>query len=438
MSHKLLVCVLLIVACCGFKNYSYKLVSKHNIYWINNNDDTLPSCFLALSDIHLHDGKNQDSAECNCGDSGNDLWDSAKKKINQVIEVNHPKFLLALGDFPFHFKGNINAVENSFKTVYTELITIAKKYNLPLIIAPGNNDSYTGDYQSLTNDHPVLFLPGKNTVACYADSTLETSLGCYAAYPLGKKNHLKIIVLNTVIFSAHKENNGSPTYTLQKQNADATIEMKWFIKQLQQAKNNNDNVLIAMHIPPGFDAYFGKSSPDSLKNLWSTSLQFKGSPLLNDFLDEIYNYKNNIVGILSSHSHMDGLRLLIDDTTITTSKIASLLVSVPGIAPGHGNNPSMKMVTYNPHKNFELENFTTYFMNYDNHNRIVKNFDSSYTFSNQFQCKADTSMLANVTKIFVRDSSRLNNYVDSIYFTKTKSILNNSSNVAKAIYVIKQ
>ena len=43
--------------------------------------------------------------------------------------------------------------------------------------------------------------------------------------------------------------------------------------------------------------------------------------------------------------------------------ITSLLLSEPGIAPGHGNNPVIKRIEYDPN-NFALKNFITYYMNY--------------------------------------------------------------------------
>ncbi|MEO8413410.1 MAG: metallophosphoesterase [Ginsengibacter sp.] len=388
------------------------------------------STFLVISDIHLNSKSNQAlSGE----DAGRDLWDSAKIAINTLLNgtiASKPKFLLVLGDLPFHVNddlGNLDAVRNSFDTVYNDLCAITKKARIPLIIVPGNNDSYDGDYHELNPDHAVpLFNPGAE--ASLADTSLSR-IGIYSVYPMGKHVKLRLIVLNTVIFSTPKENEHF-FYGTDRQ-AHTSLQMTWFRNQLKVAAYNKETVLIAMHIPPGNDGY--PACQTGNKYLWDSSLLFEGRRLQNAFLDITDSFKNNIAGLLASHTHMDGIRLLQkNDTAIT-----SLLISVPAITPGHQNNPSMKLITYNPLKNFELEDFTTIYMKYWNHNKkgSVTNFKNQYTFKGQFKGSGTISILAHISNIFQRDRKQLINDIDNIYTVENVPAALANNNDTVTIYV---
>ena len=185
-----------------------------------------------------------------------------------------------------------------------------------------------------------------------------------------------------------------------------------------------------MHIPPGNDGY----TTDSTKKiyLWDNKLQFEERPVQNAFLDIIDSFKTNIAGLLSSHSHEDGIRLLMNNDSVS-----ALLISVPSITPGHHNNPAIKMITYDPEKNYELEDFTTWYMPYWK-NKMVTNFSGHFSFAKEFNPNADTSMLANIKAILKRDEKELNNYVDSIYTEKNGAPGATHNNAEVTIRVMKQ
>lgn len=419
----------------GFKkinsNYRGNINRKHSS--LTDTPNTRP-CFLIISDIHLNSKQKQASSD---GDSGYDLWDSAKKQINTFLKQtgsSRPKFLIVLGDLPFHVDDNldnITSVRNSFATAYEDVKKMAKAAGIPLIIVPGNNDSYDGDYNQLNPRHSVsLFYPGSE--ASFADHSFS-DIGFYSVYPLGKHVKFRLIVLNTVIFSSPKNNN-TFSYGVNKQ-SHAILEMSWLRKQLRDATDKKEMILIAMHIPPGNDGYPADTS-SAKKFLWDTATKFEGRTVQNAFLDIIDSSRNNIIGLLGSHTHMDGIRLLTKDD----STISSLLISVPAIAPGHHNNPAIKLVTYNPEKKFELEDFTTRYMKYWDGNKPgnIKNFGDYYTFKNEFHCSSDTSMLANIMEILRTDRIKLNNYTDSIYSVKNGSSRSINNNASVTIYVTKQ
>ncbi len=212
------------------------------------------------------------------------------------------------------------------------------------------------------------------------------SLGCYSALPLatlplGQQAGPLVLVLNSNIFTARY---GKMTGK-ERQAADAQRELDWLGGQLRTAAANHRQVLIAMHVPPGKDGYLKAAAnretcTGNFKDLWDTSVRVpkEGTSLSpqNIFLDLVDAYRNSIVGIVSSHTHMDGIRLLKDRTE---DSVSALLISAPGIAPGHGNNPGFKLVGYDP-VNFQLNGFTTFYSDFYP-DRTVKTWgDLSFSF----------------------------------------------------------
>lgn len=389
--------------------------------------------FLAISDMHLHAALAQ---SCGNNDSGDDLWSAAKTKISALLSGSNgskPKFLIVLGDLPYHSKddfSDIEQVRKSHDTVYNDLIKLVSISKIPLIIVPGNNDSYDGDYHALNTKHEVnLFLPGVTGEA--ADQTYADK-GFYSAYPMGRKEKFRVIVLNTVIFSA--TNSGNFAYGPDKQ-VDATLQLTWLRKQLLDVKAKGESALIAMHIPPGKDGYY-KTNPDDTKYMWDTTLRYQGRTLQNAFLDIADSAKNNIVGLLASHTHMDGIRILSKDNT----SVSSFLISIPGIAPGHRNNPSIKEISFNPQNKFELEGFTTYYMKYWNGitNCQMSTFDKQFTFQSEFHAATVETMRQTLTGLFKKDKTALYNDVDSIYSVKNGPSASLHTNVPVTVMVGKQ
>ena len=389
-------------------NSSLKLSAERSL-----SKDTIinyPS-FLIVSDTHLHHGENQGMALDTNSDSGDDLWQAAKSEIDSVIKNNNPKFLIVLGDLPFHSLGNLSDVDSSLVTVYNDLSEIARKDNLPLLIAPGNNDSYSGDYKPLTSNHPVFFQPDTNNVATYANDSLTVPLGCYSVFPFGRSIRFRVVILNSNIFSSHIDKQSGLSSYGANQSIDADTEMRWFGEQLQEASNDSEHILIAMHVPPGLDG--NQTIYDHVdRYMWfSAGIQ-------NRFLDLIHEYEDNIVGLLASHTHMDGIRLLRNNNR---DSITSLLISEPGIAPGHGNNPAIKLIKYDP-DNFAIKNFVTYYMDYWNRDTAptLKSWDSSFIFSNVAPGYDPSSM--NMLDYFRKscDKNCLDQIIDSIYTAKSK------------------
>jgi hypothetical protein len=171
--------------------------------------------------------------------------------------------------------------------------------------------------------------------------SLISSIGCYAAWPLGNKSKLRIIALNTTVFVQKYPNK-----------KDAASELKWLTLQLENAKRAGDNVILAMHVPPGINAF---TSTDEKKNyFWDVAPLYNSMSIQDTFMGLVDRYKNIISCLLSSHTHMDGFSRL----HARNDALTGVLLSVPAIAPSLFNNPSMDIVKYD-RNTFAIDNFVT-------------------------------------------------------------------------------
>lgn len=357
--------------------------------------------FLALSDIHLdHTAKTTNYGK----DAGTDLWNSALTKASALIAANHPAFILILGDLPAHGLLNCNRSAN-IKTVLQSLRTKLGANAIPIYLLPGNNDSLDGNYHSFSNKEGRSLLqldPGwpainsgnpcaANHVPCVIDTTHFRS-GYYSAYPLGSKKRLRLILLNSVIFT-----NGHYVSDDGISQLDAAkAEINWLAKDLADAKAHHDAVIIAMHIPPGL-AYD--------KSLMWGNLQFNNNTLLHQFIGIISQYQSNIRLLLASHTHADEIRKIYN----AKGDFVGLTVSVPSISPIHNNNPGMKIFTYNP-KNFKITDVKTFYTTptagtWGNDN---------YSFNDSYHCKSKDIVACIKEKSFERLSKSMN----EIYLVK--------------------
>lgn len=339
--------------------------------------------FLVISDPHLKSDKLQ--KDWTFEDSGRDLWEAAYNHFDSLMGGKlgnpKPKFALLLGDLPWHGHSFYDTLSTRKNTglVLAKMREIADSNQVALLYAAGNNDSWNGDYHQFSNpkdsipfqtdrgyqkDWPLI---GKGacglteSTPCLADE-MYLKKGYYSAYPLGKEAKLRIISMNSVMLtvnsgSSHHYTNDNATY-LKTQKADAKEQMKWVATQLKQVDSLQEKALLIMHIPPGIDG-FGDST------LWTSCLtsysekEQKEIPVQNHFLELIDTFQESVIGILTSHTHLDGIRKLQNKDSVFTD----LLISIPGIPLKNGNNSAMKVIEYN--KDYELTNFTTHYNSFD-------------------------------------------------------------------------
>ncbi|MEM5566282.1 metallophosphoesterase [Psychroserpens sp. AS72] len=330
------------------------------------------SSFLALSDVHL----NSDAGNVTFGrgnDTGDSLWARTKLKLEAVIKAEQPKFMVYLGDLPHHC--DTSRVKNV--TLMLEHLR-SLNINIPLLYLPGNNDSLGGDYASFQNrDSVTPFSTDKNKFDPWpilheskgkikiSDTDFRSKFGYYATDLAIGTDTLKIIALNTVIFtkSYYVSQDGVT------QQAAAEKQFHWLEKTLDSIKTNKP-ILMMMHIPPGIDNYavFDKNKkgcnnvPGPMWNPYLKVTNLNGDllTLQNAFLNLVEGKKAQIKGILTSHTHFDGIRRLYSSKSVQNDSLIAISMSTPGITIGHGNNPGFKMYTYND-VTYDILDFETYY-----------------------------------------------------------------------------
>lgn len=364
--------------------------------------------FLFLSDIHLNTTSNTTAYG---SDTGMELWANFLNKADSVLRSdNPPRFVVYTGDLPAHYSCSPScylppekrATHNqNLKVILTGLRNLADKYNIPLFYMPGNNDGLAGDYYSFAdeqqqtpfslvpdtkNPYPALnILPGSAKAPCLVSNPHPT-MGYYSARPV---EGLRLISMNTIIY-----NSGFQAVDGTNQQTDGDAQMLWLASQLAEARAQNEKVYIAMHIPPGTDAYSGNS-------MW-VKLPGQITSWLNIFLSLTTIYENTISGILYGHTHMDELRRLYDSTG---TRITEVAISCPGVTPQHYNNPGFKTVTYDAASK-ELMDFTTHYTT----PTATSWGNSSYSFRSTFSGKPGVSLFQQLSNMPLTDITHtLNN-----------------------------
>jgi 3',5'-cyclic AMP phosphodiesterase CpdA len=324
--------------------------------------------FLFLSDVHLSTNITQSVYG---QDAGTDLWSVCKTRIDSILRSpNPPAFILYTGDIPEHGGISDTSLRNrNIDNLLADLHSLSAVRNTPVFYLPGNNDGLDGDYCLFANQAgrtPLSLLPGyapypyqafnvyPTPVAgkAYMRSGENLTAGYYAAQVMPG---LRILSLNSVIWSNQLCAKCAVTQDCNTQQADGDKQMAWLQQQLAAAATAGDKVYIAMHIPPGADAYATSYSPASPVYMWRNGTG--AASWQNKFLAAVALYSTTVAGVFYGHTHMDEFRLLYDQGGVNCTQVA---ISCPGISPMFGNNPGFKLVTVNGSNKLPLDYITYY------------------------------------------------------------------------------
>lgn len=432
----------------------------------------LTNKFIALSDVHV-DGDLTETTfgHSNVSVTSEKLWLRTKAKIELTACKENPKFMVYLGDLP----GYDDAERRDNTHLMLENLRNLE-VDIPILYLPGNNDSLKGDYHSFTNangntvltedsdpSNPWPILNSNSTTVNVSNLDFNKEFGYYSVDLDDNGKILKVIALNTVIFSSKEETN--PTTGKKhaaynsRQNAQhqyvegddgvsqqkaTQIQMHWFEQKLKGLKTK-DRVMIMMHIPPGTDGYDNGSG--NYGQMWNDKLTYTtkdkaGNTIIYElqdgFIKLLSDHKPNIVGLLNGHTHLDGLRRIYNSTPKQTPDFVTFSITTPGIAVNHNNNPGFKMFTYNP-STFDLLDFKTYYASPTN---TTKNGafeyakDSFYTFRQAYNVIGGTTTI----KSTIENSSTdllVKNMRKTIGVKSNKDV-NNTMNLDTALTVYKQ
>lgn len=298
--------------------------------------------FLILSDIHLNKNTSHLMAISPASSSLlNNLDESTFKQflshITQAMtqgEIKKPSFILLLGDIEAHTRTSKKSIIEDESLVFALL----KQYfpTIPIFYVFGNNDSLESDYGPFT-DKKNKGLQSPYDIAMqeagWSNGFLSSGAACnHGIYPcILHENReegyysgyirpkFRLIVLNSVMFSFNRHGMNEQ---------DAIKQRQWFASELEAATKHNESILIALHIPVGNNIYNHES-------FWTIKDSY-------EFLKLIDTYHANIVGILSSHTHHEEIKLIKN----AEHSIIAGIYGIPALSSMYGNQPAFKIIDY--------------------------------------------------------------------------------------------
>lgn len=399
--------------------------------------------YLHLSDVHLDlSGASTDTDP--------QLWAITKAKLASILSgPDAPAFVIYTGDLPGHYDCGDQATnpdcalqtdqqpvhDADVQAVLQDLRDLVADSGTPLLYMPGNNDSLAGDYFSFTDasgETPLSLVPGTGYPAVNASkpcgsppclvSNPRPGLGFYSARPV---DGLRVVALNSVILGReYHEVDGV------SQLDAGNVQLDWLAGELDDAEGR-EKVLIAMHIPPGDDAYavsagkpetwmwarqpqgedegdasgYGGPTGEGDGSGGASAAPVSGADWLDRFLDLVAAHRDTVIGLAYGHTHLDELRRLHG----RDGGVTEVAVSAPGITTNHGNNPGFKLVTYDRDTK-ELLDFVTFYTKRGN----PAWGDDRYSFSTHYGC-AGQSILACLTSATYADTAAVNQVMEELY-----------------------
>jgi sphingomyelin phosphodiesterase acid-like 3 len=179
-----------------------------------------------------------------------------------------------------------------------------------------------------------------------AKSTFQ--LGGYFSVAHPTVANQEIIVLNTVFWSASYKscaaNSGDP----------GEAEMEWLGWKLYNARLLHHGVTLAMHIPPGMDAYTSAHGQcQAPTSFWQAKYSTEFSALMS-------SYSEVVQRAFAGHTHMDDFRFVAADPA--SGGAASLpLRMTPSVSPIFKNDPAFSVMFYSL-KTAAISDIFTYFL----------------------------------------------------------------------------
>jgi hypothetical protein len=200
--------------------------------------------------------------------------------------------------------------------------------NTPLYWTLGNNDSDCGDYGIVPNGKLLADL-AKDWTQVARDPAAAADFvqdGYYETVLPGAAG--RFIGLDTVAWSRHLN-----TACADPRQDPGKAELDWLGRHLQTDAQAGTMVTLAMHIPPGLNAFQNQCGLPS-------EAFFKPEDQ-GPFLDLLARYAPHIRLLFAGHTHFDDLKVY----RIQGKPMAAVHLT-PSIGPNHGNNPSFQVGLY--------------------------------------------------------------------------------------------
>lgn len=239
------------------------------------------------------------------------------------------------------------AREFAEKTLAFVLNELAEAFpGIPVYFALGNNDSDCGDYK-LDAHSTFLANTGKvvaGTLSPADQPSVEESFGAggYYSIPLPAPVHsARLLVLNDLFWSKkYTTCSGRPDAT------QATEQLGWLAKQLEEARNKKEKVWVMGHIPPGIDVHGTVTKFRNVCGGQNPEMFLSTEKMA----DEMVDYSDVVSLGIFAHTHMDEMRALRPSGNkhgAGPEKPVAIKM-VPSISPIDGNMPSFTVARIDP------------------------------------------------------------------------------------------
>lgn len=402
------------------------------VHAIVNNEDAGLNNFLVISDIHLISSSPPPTMEINphgsfiVNNMDNVTFPDLLQKIQDGVQngtVPNPKFIIFLGDLVGNYLPFNSAVHIIHEqAVFTQLKN--KFSGIPIFYVFGNHDSTREPNGPFYNDDPTVQYKSPYQVAKasgWADGFLSTGIQCsygssfsqpclidentqYGYYSAYVQEKLRLIVLNTTMLWTEAADTSAD---------GVNAQFTWLEEQLQNAQDNRESVLLAMHVPFG----------NFLQN--ATPVNYLEPNYNNNFLTIIAKYNNIIIGMVAGHEHLEELKVLTEN-----NKPVNFLINVPAMVTYSGNAPAFDTVylqntpIYRTGSNWKFFDYDAFYFLGTGVDENTPLLQKLYSFNNAYCDGLATSVLDCFQKISVTK------LVDTMNFYHTAGNPNFSLNLA--------
>ena len=270
-----------------------------------------------------------------------------------------------------------------------------------IIFALGNNDSNIGNYSVDTGGEYLAMIYehmrslNKDLNIVFDNDTESFRSGGYFSVKLNGKKKLRLILLNTVIFSTLFKDSSLDT------NETAGMkELKWLEDELSSAAKKREKVWLAFHIAPGVDVFKTiKSSAcdvNKIVTLWKDHFTEK-------FLSLENKYKLTIAGNYAGHLHQDDFKVILHN-----GNPSAFIKLSPAISPVYLNNPGFCVYDYNENTGY-LNNYTVYFRDLISR---TTDWQLEYSFMDKFNLSPDKYGFNTYNNLISENEEVRKSYVD--------------------------
>lgn len=207
--------------------------------------------------------------------------------------------------------------------------------DVPIYGTLGNNDAICGNYKIAPNGQFLAETSDQwSRLAKQANMINDYSAGGFYKVSHPTVPDQDLIVLNSVLWSTNYRNACSPDG-----DDPGEEQLAWLERQLRETQMQGKTASLAMHIPPGIDAYKTAHNRHSCSN---SVVSFWQDDYTQSFLELMGSYESVVANSFAGHSHRDDFRVI----SGANGKPFFLTLISASVSPVYGNNPAFSFVLY--------------------------------------------------------------------------------------------